>query len=153
MVVLNIYSRPRTKTNGTLNTVMDVGDNPDHIVAYKVEEEDQGEERDPVYCISNDLRLQQVQLPSSANHSQEHSSSQPMRDEDDEGGFRSPYQNIPPSGTYSQYDNYTEPISHSVGLPQQTARGTNHKKNCISMRFPLIQVHRCLLSLLLPLIE
>ena len=119
---------------------MDVGDNPDHIVAYKVEEEEeqeQGEARDPVYCISNDLRLQQVQISSSANHSTEHSASQSMREEEDEGGFSSPYQNIPPSGTYSQYDNLNVSTNHSVGLPQQIVRGMNILNKLLCLRHRL----------------
>ena len=105
--------RSRTKTNGTLNSVVNVvEDNNDHIVVFKDDEEEEVEDtRDPLYCISNDLRLQKVKIPTPGQHHQ-------PGDEHHGGG----YQNITASNTYSQYDNYAHVndnsfVPQTIGLP------------------------------------
>ena len=110
-------SRTRTKTNGTLGVARH--DSNENIVVYKVEEE----VSDPVYCISNDLRLQRNKIPRRTNTDQSssmtHQQAQDLNDsfsrtdsssepEDDVSYIRNyqlksqevkphPYQNIPSS--------------------------------------------------------
>ena len=59
--------RSRTKTNGTLGVAAQAAAPArEHIVAFTAEEDLPPGDRDPVYYISNDLRLQRVGGPSSS---------------------------------------------------------------------------------------
>ena len=69
------HRKRNIKTNGTLGLGNLGHDGSDEIYAYKVEEADN---TDPIYCISNDLSLQQVIVPSSVASHNETFSHKPM---------------------------------------------------------------------------
>ena len=69
------HRKGNIKTNGTLGMKNLGHDSNDEIYAYKVEETEQS---DPIYCISNDLSLQQVIVPSSVTSHNETFSHKPL---------------------------------------------------------------------------
>ena len=73
-------NRSRTKTNGTLGRLNNAleDDNSETIVAYRVEDGHSRRKTDPVYYISNDLRLEKMQVP---NFSTDPPSSSQSREE------------------------------------------------------------------------